>query len=124
MYETAKVIQKCCRPRSSEKLKVETLLHYVGHGHLSLHSLKILSSGMSVQVPDADETRQHSLSSVLFYISDGFLPMMVACCQKLAAWNKPNRVSKAANEIHIKELQHVANAIVVCNTQQTYQSIL
>ena len=116
MCRASEVIKECCNSTdASKQLQVKTLLHYFGHGHLSLHSLKALSVGMSAEVicTEHELDYTHSLSGVLFYILESFLPMMAKCCQKLKQHNEPNPGASKNNKIHMQELEVVAEGVAV-----------
>ena len=119
MCSASKVMRECYNATECpESLAVQTLVHHIEHGHLSLRSWKTLSAGMSakVHVTCADREYEQTLSGVVFYILNGFLPMVTTCCKELSAKNKPNPSSQALTLIHIQELESVAEGVVVSAT--------
>ena len=114
IHGTIKEVRKCCdSTESDESIKLLTLLHHLGYGNLSLCSWKTLSAGMSAIVTCTEPQYEFTLSGALFYILDGFLPMVKTCCQKLEAWNKPNQNCDPVKLLLIKELKYVAEGVVV-----------
>ena len=60
---------------SDEHVKIQAALHYLANGHVSLRNWTVICKGISGKkiFCDSDE---YSLFGVLYYIMDGFLPMM------------------------------------------------
>ena len=104
-------------------MQVLTLLHHLGYGDLSLHSWKTLSAGMSAEVTCAEPQYECTLSGALFYILDGFLPMVKICCQNLEAWNKPSQNCDPLKQVVMKELKYVAEGVVVRTCMGTLHTL-
>lgn len=83
--------------KSIEPTEFQALLHYLAHRHLSLRTWKGLSAGIAAIISCGSQ--EMHLTSILFYIVEGFLPMMTAFCNQLAVANMADVNSKLIREL-------------------------
>ena len=100
---------------SVEPTEIQALLHYLAHRHLSLRTWKQLSAGIAATVTCGSQ--EIPLTSILFYIMEGFLPMITAFCSQLAVANMADLNSKLIRKLltprSLSVLKAVGDGIVV-----------
>ena len=89
--------------------QIQALLHYLAHRHLSVRMWKQLSVDIATTI--TCEGREMSLTSILFYIMEGFLPMITMFCKQLVEVNKADINSKQIRQLLTTEPISVLKAV-------------
>ena len=97
------------RNNSMEPTEIQALLHYLAHRHLSLHTWKKLSAGVVTTITCGRQ--EMPLTSTLFYIMEGFLPMITTFCNQLALANMADINNKLIQELLTRESLSVLRAV-------------
>ena len=110
---------------SIEPTEIQALLYYLGHRHLSLRTWRELSTGITTTVTCGSQ--EILLTSVLFYIMEGFLPMITAFCNQLGKANMADVNSKLIRELLTARTLSVLKAVgdgVVVSLQLVASSVV
>ena len=107
MICTSKMIMNCSY---HEHIKIRTALHHLANRHLNLRNWTVLCEGICDKV----EYNLH-LFGVLFFIMDGFLPMMTAFFDQ--CWNS-NMPNCAANVV----MQFISQIRILCEGVEVHMS--
>ena len=106
---------------SIEPTEIQALLHYLAHRHLSLRTWKELSAGITTTVTYGSQ--EMPLTSILFYIMEGFLPMITAFCNQLAMASMADGNNKLIRELltarSLSVLKAVGDGVVVSESPVT-----
>ena len=97
-----------------EHIKIQAALHYLANHHLSLRNWREICKGMlnkKIKCYDVE----YSLFGVLFYIMDGFLPMMKMFLSQY--WDKDIHNSAAIAQI-LPELKLLGDGVQVSSKSE------
>ena len=98
-----------------EPTEIQALLHYLAHRHLSIHKWKQLSAGIATTLTCGSQ--EMPLTSILFYIMEGFLPMITMFCKQLGVANMTDvnskQIQKSLIAVPVSVLKAVADGVVV-----------
>ena len=89
--------------------EIQDLLHYLAHRHLSVHTWKQLSVDIATTI--TCESQEIPLTSILFYIIEGFLPMITMFCKQLVEANRADSNSEQNQELLTAEPISVLKAV-------------
>ena len=113
------VAKKILNNFTVEPTDIQTLLQYLSHCHLSLKTWKGRSAGVAATVTWG--SHEIPLTSILFYIMEGFLPMIAAFCDQLSSAIMADANSKLIREMltsrSLSVLKAVGDGVVVRGMQ-------
>ena len=90
--------------------EIQALLHSLAHRHLSIRTWKQLSVGFATTITCENQEKM-PLTSILFYIMEGFLPMITMFCKQLVEANRADINSKLIRELLTTEPISVLKAV-------------
>ena len=90
MNHLANAIEKI----SIKSTEIQVLLHYLAHRHLSICKWKQLSAGLATTITCTTQQMSPTCTNILFYIMEGFLPMITMFCKQLVKANTTDINSK------------------------------
>ena len=101
--------------------EIQDLLHYLAHRHLSIRTWKQLSVDIATTI--TCESQKMPLTSILFYIMEGFLPMIIMFCKQLAEVNQADSNSEQNQELlaakPISVLKAIGDGVMVSESPVT-----
>ena len=108
------------RTDSIRPTEIKALLHCLAHRHLSLHTWKEFSASITTVTCGS---KKIPLTSILFYIMEGFIPMITMFCKQLEVANRADTSSKQIRELltakPISVLKAVAEGVMVSDSPVT-----
>ena len=95
--------------------EMQALFHYLARRHLSIYKWKQLSAGIATTLTCGSQ--EMPLTSILFYIMEGFLPMIAMFCNQLVEVNNADINSKQIRQLLTTEpisvLKDVGDGVMV-----------